>query len=272
MGLASILVTAMNHETDPNPASSAEALTAGELLAQSPSGPRLPKRAKAAIGNRSQYSVTQIHSELRQKIVTVALRPGAALSEVKVAEKYGVSRTPVREAFKRLHEEGLLDVVPQVGSFVARIDLKKVRDSYFVRDTLECKLVELAAQKISLDEKQQLQAILAIQEQATLAKNPIAFFQADEQMHQLIAEIAGHGHAWQVIHDAKGQQDRLRRLSLLDSSRASTRLNEHQNIVQAIIDGNGAAAQLAMKQHLASILEALATLEPASLDPQKGSH
>jgi GntR family transcriptional regulator, rspAB operon transcriptional repressor len=272
MDLTSILVTAMNHETDSIRPFRPETELTLEGLSEAPSGPRRAKRTKTPAGHRSQYSVTQIHGELRQKIVTVVLRPGDALSEVKVAEKYGVSRTPVREAFKRLHDEGLLDVVPQVGSFVARIDLKKVRDSYFVRDTLECKLVELAAQRISLHEKQQLRAILEIQEQATLAKNPGAFFQADEQMHQLIAEIAGHGHAWQVIHDAKGQQDRLRRLSLLESDRASKRLKEHQDIVQAIIDGDGGAAHLAMKQHLASILEALATLEPAQPAAHTGSH
>src|SRR5690606_18355205 len=105
---------------------------------------------------RSRVAVPQIYSDLRGQIVSIALKPGAWLSEARIAEQYGVSRTPVREAFKRLAEDGFLEVVPQVGTFVARIDMQAVRDAHFVRETLECRIVELAAEQIDEAQRAEL--------------------------------------------------------------------------------------------------------------------
>ena len=116
-------------------------------------------------------AVPGIYADLRDQIVSTSLAPGASLSEVRIAELYGVSRTPVREAFKRLADDGLLDVVPQVGSFVARIDLHRVRDNHFVRDTLECRIVEVAAARIDAAGRKRLAASLASQTQAACRRS-----------------------------------------------------------------------------------------------------
>lgn len=207
--------------------------------------------------SRGRLVAPQIYFDLRERIVSVSLVPGELLSEVRIAQDYGVSRTPVREAFKRLEEERLLDVVPKVGSFVARIDLDAVRDSQFIRETLECRIVELAAARISPAQRAQLVAVLARQNAAIESNDSAAFFRADESMHELLAKIAGHSRTWAVIHEAKAQLDRLRRLALVDPERQRKRLIEHRAIVERVCAADGAGASAAMREHLSAILRAI---------------
>lgn len=207
--------------------------------------------------SRGRLVAPQIYFDLRERIVSVSLVPGELLSEVRIAQDYGVSRTPVREAFKRLEEERLLDVVPKVGSFVARIDLDAVRDSQFIRETLECRIVELAAVRIRPAQRAQLVAVLARQNAAIESNDSAAFFRADENMHELLAKIAGHSRTWAVIHEAKAQLDRLRRLALVDPERQRKRLTEHRAIVERVCAGDGAGASAAMREHLRAILRAI---------------
>jgi DNA-binding GntR family transcriptional regulator len=204
--------------------------------------------------------VPSLYRDLRERIVSVALAPGEAVSEGRVAETYGVSRTPVREAFKRLAEDGLLEVVPQVGTFVARIDLRLVRDNHFVRETLECRIVEVAAGRIDDAGRALLRDSLARQRRAIADHDAGAFFRADEDLHELLAGIAGHRSAWQVIHAAKAQLDRVRRLSLASGSRSRLRMGEHRAIAERVIDGDGPGAAEAMRAHLGTIFDAIANI------------
>ena len=219
-----------------------------------------PSHPPPAQALRSRAGVEQIYERLREQIVSATLRPGEALPETRIAEQYGVSRTPVREAFKRLADEGFLQVVPQVGSFVAPIDLRNVRDSQFVRETLECRIVELASRRIDDAQRAELSRNLAAQADAVAANDPGAFFREDEAMHRLLARIAGHERAWQVIHDAKGQLDRVRHLSLADGGRSRQRMREHRAIVERIAAGDAAGASQAMREHLQSIFGAIANI------------
>jgi DNA-binding GntR family transcriptional regulator len=221
-------------------------------MSRLPRGSGLPQRESAL--------VPALYRDLRERIVSTSLRPGEALSELRIAEAYGVSRTPVREAFKRLAEEGLLEVVPQVGTFVGRIDLRGVRDDHFVRETLECRLVELAAARIDAVARARIRDNLAVQRRALSAGDAAGFFLADEAMHALIAELAGHPGAWNVIHAAKAQLDRVRRLSLANPARSKLRMAEHRAIAERLIAADGAGAARAMRAHLATIADAIANI------------
>jgi DNA-binding GntR family transcriptional regulator len=209
---------------------------------------------------REPALVPSLYRDLRERIVSVALPPGEPVSEARIAEAYGVSRTPVREAFKRLAEDGLLEVVPQVGTFVARIDRALVRDSHFLRETLECRITELAAQRIDDAGRAGLRGNLAEQRRAVAAGDAAAFFRADEAMHQMLARIAGHGGVWQVIHAAKAQLDRVRHLSLASRTRARLRMAEHRDVAERVIAGDAAGAAQAMRRHLASSIAAIADI------------
>ena len=220
------------------------------------SGPIKADGARLA-GGAARRIRPDIYQQLRERIVSVELVPGTAMSESRIAESFGVSRTPVREAFKRLAEDGFLDVIPQVGTFVARIDLRAVRDNHFIRETLECRIVELCAVRMDGAARRALRANLAEQSAALTAHDPVAFFRADEALHVLLARTAGHENAWQVIHQAKSQLDRVRRLSLADPGRSRRRLKEHRAIVTSVAEGDAAGAVSAMREHLATIFEAI---------------
>jgi len=219
-------------------------------------GPTRPDSSRRAGGTVRRIR-PDIYQQLRERIVSVELEPGAALSESRIAEGFGVSRTPVREAFKRLAEDGFLDVIPQVGTFVARIDLQAVRDNHFIRETLECRIVELCALRVDAAARRALRANLAEQSAAVAAHDPAGFFRADEALHVLLARTAGHENAWQVIHQAKSQLDRVRRLSLADPDRSRRRLKEHRAIVASVARGDATGAVAAMREHLATIFEAI---------------
>jgi DNA-binding GntR family transcriptional regulator len=218
-------------------------------MSRAPRGPGAPGRGQAL--------VPFLYRDLRERIVSVALPPGAAVSESRIAEAYGVSRTPLREAFKRLAEDGFLEVVPQVGSFVARIDLRLVRDSHFVRETLECRIVEMASARIDDAARARLRDNIAQQRRAVADHDAGAFFRADEAMHEALAAIAGHAGAWQVIHSAKAQLDRVRHLSLASATRSRLRMAEHRAIADCVIAGDAAGGVAAMRVHLATIFEAI---------------
>lgn len=215
---------------------------------------------------RESTLVPSLYRDLRERIVSTALAPGEALSEVRIGESYGVSRTPVREAFKRLAEDGFLDVVPQVGTFVARIDLRSVRDNHFVRETLECRIVELAAERIDDAGRALLRDNLAQQRRAIAAHDAAAFFRVDEAMHALLADVAGHRNAWGVIHSAKGQLDRVRHLSLASSAHSRLRMTEHRAIADRVITGDARGAAQAMRTHLASVFDAIARIAAEHAD------
>src|ERR1700722_1417605 len=133
----------------------------------------------------------RLYADLHADIITGRMRPGESLSETRVAEQYGISRTPVREVFRRLTEEGFLRVVPQVGTYVAPINLAAVTDSQFIRETLERRAVCLTAERATARQIRALRQELRIQEQAIAASDRVRFFASDEAMHRMMMTIAG---------------------------------------------------------------------------------
>src|SRR5262245_4587069 len=109
---------------------------------------------------RRQTIGNQIHALLRREVITGQLLPRTPLSEQELSQRFGVSRTPVREALIKLADEALVDTYPQYGSFVAPIKLQDVYDSQFVREALECAAVERAAGRIAADQAKALKAVL----------------------------------------------------------------------------------------------------------------
>jgi DNA-binding GntR family transcriptional regulator len=221
---------------------------------------------QASAPRRSRVAVPQIYSDLRSQIVSIALKPGAWLSEARIAEQYGVSRTPVREAFKRLAEDGFLDVVPQVGTYVARIDMQAVRDAHFVRETLECRIVELAAERIDDAQRAELVRNLRELELAQRGGDREAHFRADESMHAMLARIAGHAYAWDVIQEAKAQLDRIRHLGLTRPGRPRETVLEHRAIAERVIAGDAKGAAEAMRAHLGTVMDVLGAIAEKHAD------
>jgi GntR family transcriptional regulator, rspAB operon transcriptional repressor len=223
-----------------------------------------------APGTRRMPSISgQVFRTLRSAIVTMRLKPGEALSEQDIARRLDVSRQPVREAFIKLSEDGLLRVLPQRGSFVMKISTEAVTNARFVREAVECAIVREAARHIETAGLAALTALIAEQRKAARADDPEAFFVLDEEFHRSIAAASGCIYAWKVIESAKAQMDRVRFLSLPEATPMRRLIAQHKAVLDGIAAGSGAAAASAMQTHLREILSSLPRLAakyPAMFD------
>ena len=186
------------------------------------------------------------------------LTPATALSEQEIAGRLNVSRQPVREAFIKLSEIGLVRVLPQRGTFVVKISAKDVADARLVREAVECAIARRASEGIGKAATDELRAILS--EQRKAARDPEAFFMLDEAFHRGLASAADCTYAWKVIEDAKAQMDRVRFLSLPHATPARHLIKQHQAILDAVAAGRASAAEKAMQDHLREILKSLPRL------------
>jgi DNA-binding GntR family transcriptional regulator len=196
----------------------------------------------------------QAHRLLRDAIVSLRLEPGQALSEKEVAVQLGVSRTPVREAFIRLANEGLVDVFPQHATKVARIDLDAVREGQFIREVLEVAAVLSAVPRRDTATIGQLETNLVQQRIASQEHDTDRFHSLDQALHRTIFEMGGHRIAWNVVQVAMTQLDRVRRLSLPEQAALDLAVDEHTRIVRALKSGHEHGAGEAVRIHARTIL------------------
>ena len=222
-------------------------------------------RARVAALARMAPRVTgeQVYADLHGKIVRGELRPGDKLFEARVAEGYGLSRTPVREVFWRLGEDGFIRVVPQVGTFVAPISVPAVYDAQFIREALECRAVADAARAATAAEAEALRLGLHAQRDAMTARDFPAFFALDEAMHRTLMELAGRPFVWPVIAGAKAQLDRVRFLSLEDGEWPGMILDQHEAIIDRVAAGDADGAVAVMTAHLRTAFAAIGRIAAA---------
>jgi DNA-binding GntR family transcriptional regulator len=223
-----------------------------------------PLRPGAA--GRAASIADQVFHTLRSSIVTMRLTPATALSEQEIADRLNVSRQPVREAFIKLSDIGLLRVMPQRGTFVVKISAKAVMDARFVREAVECAIARRAAEGIGKPAVAGLSAIIADQRKAAKAADLEEFFVLDEAFHRGLAGAAECTYAWKVIEEAKAQMDRVRFLSIPDATPMDRLIVQHQAILDAIAAGRAAAAEKTMRDHLSEILKSLPRLSRAFPD------
>jgi DNA-binding GntR family transcriptional regulator len=228
---------------------------------------KLDNLAKMAV----RATVEQLHDRLHHKIIRGQIRPGEALSETKVAESFGVSRTPIREVFWRLGDEGLLRVVPQVGTFVAPINIASVYDSQFVRETLECKAIVDAARRADPQDVAALRKELRIQRIAVADSDHFGFFASDEAMHRRLMLMAGHPFVWQTIAAAKAQLDRVRFLSLEKADWLDMIFAQHEELIAHVARGDAEGAQRVMQVHLRTAFEAIGRIASEHADFFEGT-
>lgn len=208
----------------------------------------------------SEPMARRVTEALRQAIVEMRLSPGEMLSEQDLARRLGVSRSPVREAFIKLSQSGLVRVLPQRGTQVVKISRAGVEDARFIREAVECAVVREAAARADPAMIGALDDSLARQKRGQRSNASHAFLALDEEFHRLLAEAAGRPTAWEMIQDVKPQMDRVRFLDLAQATPRHVVLAQHVVIVEAIRAGDSAAAETAMRQHLSEILRSLPQL------------
>lgn len=206
----------------------------------------------------------QLYRILRQRIISADLTPGSRISEAEIAATYALSRQPVREAFIKLAEDGLLEVRPQRGTYVRKISTAAVKDVRFVREAIEADIVALLADNPDPALVRELESQL--REQKEVAESEASrFIVLDERFHRTLAEAAGKAYAWKVIEQVKGQMDRVRYLSALQFPMRDL-VAQHSDIVRAIARGDPDAASAAMRVHLRKILTDLPAVAAARPD------
>lgn len=202
---------------------------------------------------------------MKDGILGLVFRPGEILRKADLCETLGVSRSPVSEAITRLAAEGLVDVIPQAGTFVARFSMAEIREGAFLREALELAAVELVAATVTEDQLILLRRNLRLQI-ALLGDADIAgFYQTDAQMHELILSFTGFRRLAALAETAWVHVNRARQLILPAPGRVQATLDEHQAILAAIEARDPAAARAATQHHLAQLmrfLEPLVTARP----------
>lgn len=206
---------------------------------------------------RDLSKAEQVYAVLRRRIRELTLAPGAALRKEEIALSLGVSRAPVSEAIARLAEEGLVEVFPQHGSFVAPIRATEVRESLFIRSALEAEAMRRLAPIATDALLQTLDANIAEQAAALAADNLETFYDLDEALHAIIFGNANAPRALRLLDAARAPLDRVRRLALPDLGRPEQTLAEHRRLVDAIRSRDGELAAAAMRNHLAMAARAI---------------
>lgn len=191
-----------------------------------------------------------VFNTLRQAILKGELEPGERLMEIALADRLGVSRTPVREAIRKLELEGLVLMIPRKGAEVAKISAKSLRDVLEVRRSLEELAIELACQRMSEDEINQLKEA---QEQFKLAVTKgdvMSIAESDEHYHDIIYYGTGNARLVQILNNLREQMYRYRLEYIKDADKRKILIIEHENILKAITGHHVAEAKEAMREHI----------------------
>ena len=191
-----------------------------------------------------------VFNTLRQAILKGELAPGERLMEIQLAEKLGVSRTPIREAIRKLELEGLVLMIPRKGAEVAKISEKSLRDVLEVRRSLEELAIELACQRMSEEELVDLEQAQRAFRQAISQGMAMSIAATDEHYHDIIYQGTCNDKLVQMLNNLREQMYRYRLEYIKDEDKRQVLLVEHEHILAALKGRNIAEAKTAMREHI----------------------
>lgn len=193
------------------------------------------------MATKKKTSTSQaVYQDIREQILHLELAPGTALSEIETAEKYHISRTPVRDVFKALEAEGLLEIKPHIGTFVSLIDLDMISDVLYMREAVEQALFKDLAAAHDKSQEYRIQLILDEQKRIIDSNLPLeemsrAFILVDNRFHHTLYEMAGKKHVVTFFEIIKAQYERFRTfINMSGKSDLLCLYNDHVDIWNAI--------------------------------------
>ncbi len=210
-----------------------------------------------------------VFNTLRQAILTGDLKPGERLMEIHLANKLGVSRTPIREAIRKLELEGLVTMIPRRGAEVAQITEKSMNDVLEVRRAMDALCVELACDRISEEELAELKGACDAFAEAVKGGDIKVIAKADVALHDIIVQATGNRRLVQLINNLSEQMYRYRFEYLKDASRHQNLIEEHRMIYEGIVKRDREAASQAAKLHIDN--QELAIIQQIRLEREKHS-
>ena len=196
----------------------------------------------------------EVAEQLRQRIFRRELEPGSWIDELKIAEEFGISRTPLREALKVLAAEGLVTMKVRRGAYVTEMSEKDLRDVYHLLSLLESDAAGVVAERATPEQQQTLKALHAELEAAVADREK--FFAINERFHMLLLEIADNRWRSQMVADLRKVMKLNRHNSLFKQGRIEDSLSEHRAILAAMLARDTKATAKAMQAHFAQGLEA----------------
>ena len=210
--------------------------------------------AEISLSPRALYQ--EVAELLRQRIFNRELAPGSWIDELKLADEYGISRTPLREALKVLATEGLVTMKVRRGAYVTEVSDSDLADVYHLMALLETDAAEVVAAKATDAQLMELQGLHNELEKAV--KNPERFFEINEAFHMRLLEIANNRWRDQIVADLRKVMKLNRHNSLLKSGRIEESLAEHRAIMVALVARDAANTSKRMREHFRNGLEAAA--------------
>lgn len=191
-----------------------------------------------------------VFNTLRQAILRGEMEPGERLMEIQLAQKLGVSRTPIREAIRKLELEGLVIMIPRKGAEVAHITEKDMRDVLEVRCTLEELAVLLACKNVKEEHIAALKAANKVFEMAIVSKDVVNIVEADVKFHDAIYAMTNNDRLIQIINNLREQMYRYRLEYVKDARTHSILISEHNDIIKNIKEKDIIEAQTVMRHHI----------------------
>lgn len=191
------------------------------------------------------------YNEIKYKIIHFDYIPGQKISEKTISQELDLGRTPVREAIIRIEREGLIEVIPQSGTYITRIDMADAKDARFVRSHIEPSIMVDAAIKMTPEAKQALEDNLQSQAKTAMNNEPDNFFDLDQDFHHEFYKVVNKDTVWNWLQINNTQLNRFRRLRLKESElNWSTLLDQHQQIYNAVLDQDIDNLNFLVTQHL----------------------
>ncbi len=201
---------------------------------------------------RHQTLREKILETIRDAILKGSLKPGERVSEPELAERFGISRTPIREAFRQLESEGYLQVIPRKGAVVASLSERDIEEFYAIKIILEGFAARMAAEKLSMKDIEKLESINQRLEQIAKDGDVKNFFRVHNEFHEVFIKAAGNERLYEMINQLVMKFKRLRLASLSQPGRMEISVEEHRNMIQAFKDHDGDKAD-SLVRHAATI-------------------
>lgn len=187
---------------------------------------------------------------LREAIRGGVLKPGERLMEIQLAEELGVSRTPVREAIRKLELEGYVIMMPRRGTYVANLSIRDVNEVFEIRTTLDSLASGLAAERITDEELERLERLLVLIGEYIEQNDMDKIVETDMEFHDILYQASRNARLVGIIYNLREQLTRFRSTSMSYPGRLKETLEEHIRIVEAIAQGNVELAQKAAEEHM----------------------
>ncbi|MBF7097291.1 GntR family transcriptional regulator [Alkalibacter mobilis] len=202
----------------------------------------------------SQSVGEYVYKTLKKNIINLNIKPGDRISEKEIADMLELSRTPVREAFIKLSQEGVLYILPQRGTYISKIDLDQVEEARFIRGSLEKSVMEIAVQGLDENYIKDLEKSLKLQRKYIDNKQYEAFLDEDEAFHKLIFKACNKSRSWEVIEQVNTQYKRVRLLSFELYHNLETVFDQHVAIYESIVSKDFKSAEQVVGKHVEKIL------------------